>query len=1359
MKKLITFFAAVLLSSIGLHAERAITYYSFNRLYYKNGSLDIGATTFGPAITNHDFSYGVGTIVCNGEITKIGTEAFFECSNLDSIEIPSSVITIEQSAFDRCNNLKKVTMSGSVTSIGSWAFDACSALTSIVIPNSVTTIGAGAFNGCNNLTSVTIGSSVTSIKSEAFAGCKGLTSIEIPNSVVSIGDWTFNGCSGLTTVKMNWTDAQSIASISSNVFQRIARGAGPQGAKLYVPAGTYNLYHQADVWKDFGVIVDTDNKITYTASAQLTGAQFNVGATTFGSGIFSHTFSNGTGTIVCDGPITTIGANAFLDCHAMTSTVIPNTVTAIEEQAFQNCDGLTSIEIPSSVTTIGYGAFGGCSGLTSIVVENGNTKYDSRDNCNAIVETATNTLILGCKNTKIPNNITTIGRSAFDGCSDLKDITLPNSVTTIGRSAFWNCKSLTSITIPASVKEINEYAFWGCTGLSSVMVSWTDAQLIVSINSNVFQGIANGAGAQGATLVVPRGTTNSYQQANGWKDFGSIVDGDNIIIYAASERLQNAAQSLFIGSTVFGSKIVQYNFSNGVGTIICDGPITKIGEYAFEGCRALTDVTIPTTATMIGEIAFSSCSFTSVVIPAAMKSLGKWAFSGTLLKSMYCFSPIPPKLDGVQIFNGIPTADFSVYVVDVEAYIKSWSSQLPSSCFKPIVIEQDGIKYEVFGGNKARVIAKDGGYTGSITISSQVSYMGYTFTVTEIGQDAFKNCTNLIYITIPNTITTIGIRAFEGCSNLTSVIIPASVKEIKDWAFKNCTQLNDLQFAERERTDAITIGTYAIENTALEAVAIPEWMAVVPEGLFYSNKKLRAIYLPANVNHINQRAFEWCDSVKCVVSMAATPPTLDANAFVNFKGKNDVFLYVPSPDAITAYKNSNWDSYFPSFTTDIEYNIISTTDKTAEVIRAIPFDGKVAIPAMAVINGDYYTVIGIGNNAFKNDTSLRSISLPPSIQYIGNDAFNGCTQLKQTSIETLEDLQTIGYYAFYGCSALDSIVIPEGVQTLDAYTFYGCKSLTNVVMPVGLRKIWDGCFWESNLQQEITIPEGVDTIGQKAFCGNTKLEIINLPSTLKEIKSNAFDWCNAVKEVTCLAVAPPNLGNGVFSNKDTAIVYVPNRDVLQPYKNSSWKNYKFKFSDLMAEQNKKYLYVVAGENKQAQDIAKLYCDSIDRHATTAQQVQDYTNRALEKIDKLTLVDYKQALADSLERHAGNNAEAKQIAGQYVPQIINAYFRDVAERIFTEADKKIGAIFELIALKEQYCTQLKNTAKGDPDMEKVADSYSTLIRLAETKEEARALYDRATMRMTINRQINTDWQGVRIKVNNHECTTTRGYIYY
>ena len=145
---------------------------------------------------------------------------------------------------------------------------------------------------------------------------------------------------------------------------------------------------------------------------------------------------------------------------------MPNSVRSIGDYAFVDCSGLTELKLPNSVTSIGESAFVGCSGLEKITVDGGNKRYDSRDNCNSIIDTETNTLIAGCKNSVIPNSVASIGYEAFRGCIGLTKLTLPDGVTSIENYAFDSCIGLTKLILPNSVRSIGDYAFRGCSGLT-----------------------------------------------------------------------------------------------------------------------------------------------------------------------------------------------------------------------------------------------------------------------------------------------------------------------------------------------------------------------------------------------------------------------------------------------------------------------------------------------------------------------------------------------------------------------------------------------------------------------------------------------------------------------------------------------------------------------------------------------------------------------------------------------------------------------------------------------------------------------------------------------------------------------------
>ena len=394
-------------------------------------------------------------------------------SSVDYNGATYSVTSIGEGAFGYCTSLTSIEIGNSVTSIGDWAFFACSNLTGIEIPNSVTSIGDRAFWDCSSLTSIEIPNSVTSIGEEAFGYCTSLTSIEIGNSVTSIGYIAFGSCENLTNIVVDAGNSKYDSRNGCNAIIETASNTLIVGCQnTIIPNNVTSIGDYAFYW------------CTSLTSIQIPNS------------------------------VTSIGEGAFVYCSSLTRIEIPNSVTSIGDEAFAYCESLTSVEIPNSVTSIGISAFDGCSSLTSIVVDAGNSKYDSRNGCNAIIETASNTLIAGCQNTIIPNSVTSIGDYAFHECKSLTGIEIPNSVTSIGEWAFSYCYHLTGIEIPNSVTSIGDYAFNDCTSLTKI-TCW--ATTPPAIYSNTFSNYS-------ADLYVPVGCKIVYQSANYWKNFNIIND-------------------------------------------------------------------------------------------------------------------------------------------------------------------------------------------------------------------------------------------------------------------------------------------------------------------------------------------------------------------------------------------------------------------------------------------------------------------------------------------------------------------------------------------------------------------------------------------------------------------------------------------------------------------------------------------------------------------------------------------------------------------------------------------------------------------------------------------------------------------
>ena len=344
---------------------------------------------------------------------------------------------------------------------------------------------------------------------------------------------------------VKWQNGLNELQITEEMANECAQGGGARDLDLMLYSGSMTLntvYYESS---EVSGALEIPSKV-YVGSTELT-------VTSLGN--FSLSCNPNLTSVTIPETVTYIGNSAFYNCSGLTSVNIPSGVVVIGSKAFSKCSKLTSVNIPSSVVYIGDMAFYNCGGLTSISVESGNPVYDSRNNCNALIETASNTLIVGSNTTVIPNGVTRIGDNAFYWCTGLTSIEIPNSVTTIGNSAFYWCLGLTSVTIPNSVTRIGSNAFNWCTSLTSIEIP----NSVTTIGGNAF----------------------NYTK---WYDNQS--DG-----------------VLYLDNWVLG-----YKGSQPTGELVINEGTKRIADYSFSNCSDLTSVTIPNSVTNIGDFAFYYCS-------------------------------------------------------------------------------------------------------------------------------------------------------------------------------------------------------------------------------------------------------------------------------------------------------------------------------------------------------------------------------------------------------------------------------------------------------------------------------------------------------------------------------------------------------------------------------------------------------------------------------------------------------------------------------------------------------------------------------------------------------------------------------
>jgi len=442
------------------------------------------------------------------EVKKIGYNAFYGKTRLQSVSIPESVSKIEYGAFQGCTELSEVTLPSGLEAINGNLFYECTSLESINIPSGLKTIDANAFYGCIGLKSIVFPDTLTKIGAQAFSGCTGLESISIPGNCTEIEHDAFQNCSGITSIYVDRTEescaspwgASNATVIWASYFTVTDYGSLDVNASLdrsllkgtvIIPSAVQSkevTRISTYAFKDCTAMtsvkisngVDDIGSSSFENCTSLIAVEIPDSVTSLGSEVFKECTS--LSSISISANVSSVGRGVFSDCVSLrewplsskfkpengvyagwpylTSCIIPDGTMSISYAAFENCTGLKEIVIPDSVTSIDPAAFRGCTVLAAINLPSSITKLDN-DTFNGCS---------GLTSITIPSKVTSIGNDTFRGCSGLTSITIPDGVTTIGNNAFTGCSSLISIVIPESTTSLGCDVFSGCSSLESISI-------------------------------------------------------------------------------------------------------------------------------------------------------------------------------------------------------------------------------------------------------------------------------------------------------------------------------------------------------------------------------------------------------------------------------------------------------------------------------------------------------------------------------------------------------------------------------------------------------------------------------------------------------------------------------------------------------------------------------------------------------------------------------------------------------------------------------------------------------------------------------------------------------------------------
>ena len=860
--------------------------------------------------------------------------------------------------------------------------------------------------------------------------------------------------------------------------------------------------------------------------------------TSIGSYAFANFFGM-TSQLSIPNSVTQMGDHAFALGNFMGSLTISSSLTAIPDYAFQGCAYFSGdLLIPSSVTSIGSHAFDGCTSL------NGKLQFPN------------------------PNTVTSIGDYAFYQCSNLTNMGTfsTNGITQIGDYAFYGCSHLTGqLSIYNTVTHIGDYAFYYCSGFTSINFNNTNPQL-TSIGDYAFA-YCSGFIANLA-LPKSLQTIGDYAfyyctGLNGNLTFRTGIPLNSIGAYAFSECSFKNTQGLVIPNTVTSMGQGAFAYCDDfTSTLTLGSNLTAIPYNAFNGCSFTGQLTIPASVTAIGESAFSGCSGFSgaLVIPENVTSIGSAAFSNCTGFTQLDYNAINCTIDNdswrewLYECNSITTLNIgeNVEVIPNHAFMNQ--EQFTGNLTIP------GSVTEI--GNYAFAHC---GFTGVTFNEGLTRISGYAFenctgiTSIELPESltflsGFYGCTGLTSVTIPAAVEGIGNTAFRDCTNLLEINFNATncttvnaQSGDESW-LENCQSLTTINIGENVHT----IPNYAFYDcsTLTGDLVIPNSVTTIGERAFYQTSFNGSLTIGESVTNIGDYAF-YNDAILFVsiTSLSETPTSLGDNVFfASWYGSPNIPVYVPCGSE-GDYASIAWGG-FSNFNGLCSGTVTVAADPAegGAVTGGGTFEGGQSCTVTATANSSYvfanWTANGVlvstlaeytfpvvgdmalvahfvpeGNIVFA-DANVKAICVEhwdtngdgelsyaeaASVTDLSNFFQNNSSITSFDELQYFIGLSSIGEYAFYYCTGLTSITLPNSLTSIGNYAFNNCHELTgDLVIPNSVTTIGERAFYEcTGFNGSITIGENVTNIGHYAFASCSNLTTLNY-NAINSNASNAY---------------------------------------------------------------------------------------------------------------------------------------------------------------------------------------------------------------------------------------------------------------